>query len=326
MSLNTLASGNSLLANPLVLRAALLELQGTQVDVIDGAAAGTAMSVPLIRPEDTILQAIVFADTWAAPTSDTANITIQPVKATGTLTVSGNPVAAETFVVNGNTYTWRATPTKVNEVKITAGQNNTMAAAIAASINAYENRYESQLNGDSNHTGTCVASATTNVVTITATVEGVGNAPQVTGTATVLAASGTNTGVATLTPATVVATNTFVVNGVTFTAVASGATDIQFNLKASDLLQGIEIARAINSYQFKYSTLGVVAQAHPTTGVVEIKPSTQATGNAITLSEASTNVAASGSGYLSGGTSAGSIKSTTNLSAATLVLFWANKK
>ena len=326
MSLNTIPSGASLLSNSGALRAALLELQGGQVEVINGAAAGTTMSVPLIRPEDTIIQAVVFADTWAPPVSDKANITIQPVKATGTLTVSGNPVAGETFVVNGGTYTWRGTPTKVNEVKITAGQNNTMAAAVSAAINAYEGRYESQLNGDSNRTATCVATVNANVVTITAVVEGAGNAPQVTGTATVLAAAGTDTGAATLTPVSVVATNTFVVNGVTFTAVASGATDVQFNLKGSDALQGAEVARAINAYQFKYGTLDAKATAHATTGVVTVTPLTPPTGNAISLTEASTNVAASGSGYLAGGTASGSIKSTTDLSAATLVLFWTNKK
>lgn len=326
MSLNSLPTSQTLLSNPTALRAALLELQGGQVEVIDGAAAGTAMAVPLLRVEDTIVQAIKLTDTWSAPVSDTANITIQPTKASGTITISGNPVAAETVTVNGNTYTWRAAPTKVNEVLITAGNNTTMATALAAAINAYENRYESQLNGDGNRTGTVVATSSAGVVTVTSVADGVGNAPQVTGTVTVLAASGSNTGVATLTPATVVATNTCVVNGVTFTAVASGATDVQFNLKASDVLQGAEVARAINSYQFKYGTLGVVAVAHPTTGVVEITPSTARTGNAVGLTEASTNVAVSGSGYLSGGTATGGIKSTTDLSTSTLILFWTNKK
>lgn len=325
MPLNTLPAAHGLLANPSVLRAALLELQGGQVEVIDGAAAGTAMSVPLIRPEDTILQAIKLTDTWSAPVSDKANITIQPVKASATLTVSGDPVAGETFVVNGNTYTFRATPTKVNEVRITAGQNTTMATAVAAAINAYENRYESQLKGDGNRTANVIATSATNVVTVTALVEGPGNAPQVTGTVTVLAAAGTNTGSATLTPATVVAANTAVVNGVTFTAVASGATDVQFNLKGTNALQGVEIARAINAYQFKYGTLDVVATANVTTGVVTITPQSAPTGNAIALSEAATNFAASGA-YLSGGTNTGSIKSTTDLSTSTLILFWSNKK
>lgn len=337
MSLNALAPSQALLANPVALRAALLELQGGQVEVIDGAAAGTAMSVPLIRPEDTIIQAIVLADTWAAPTSDKANITIQPVKATATLTVSGNPVAGETITIGGNVYTWKAVPTKMNEVLITPGNNNAMAASLSAAINAYENRYESQLNGDSQRTARLVASVASAVVTLTAVDEGTGNAPQVTGTATVLAAAGSNTGSATLTPVTVVATNTAVINGVTFTASATPTGDVQFYTKAAapafagggaagtDLACGQYLAKLINAYQFKYGTLDVVATAHATTGVVTITPMSAPTGNAIALAEASTGVAASGS-YLAGGTSTGSIKSTTGLSTSTLILFWTNKK
>jgi hypothetical protein len=323
--MQTNPAAHALLANPGALRGILSELQGVNIDVVAGAAAGTAMNIPAIRVEDTIVQAIQLNTTWSAPLSDKANITIQPTKASATLTISGDPIAAETITVNGNVYTWRVTPTKLNEVKITSGNNTTMATALAAAINAYEGRYESQLKGDGQRIATLVATSNLGVVTVTSVADGVGNAPQVTGTVTVLAASGTNTGSATLTPATVIATNTAVVNGVTFTAVASGATDIQFNLKASNLLQGIEIARAINAYQFKYGTLNVSASANATTGVVTITPFTAPTGNAIALSEASTNVAASGA-YLAGGTATGSIKSTTNLSAATLVVFWYNKQ
>lgn len=326
MPLNAIVSGQAFLSNPALIRAALTELQGGQVEIITGAAAGTSMPVPLIRLEDTVVQAIVFPNVYAAPTSDKANITIQTVKASGTVTISGDPLAGETVTVNASVYTWRLVPTKVNEIKITTGQSNTMATALANAINAYEGRYESQLKGDGNRLATCVATAVANVVTVTAQVEGLGNAPQVNGTATVLVATNSGTGVVTLTPATVVATNTFSVAGITFTAVASGATDTQFNLRASNALQGVEIARAINAYQFKYGTLDAVAVANTVTGLVTITPLTAPTGNAIVLSELSTNVVASGTGFLSGGSNIGSIRSTTNLTATTLILFWTNKK
>lgn len=337
MSLTSLPASHALVSNPNVLRAALAELQGGQVEVIDGAAAGTAMNVPLIRPEDTIVQAIVLTDTWSIPVSDKANVTIQQVKATATLTISGDPVAGETITIGSSVYTWRATPTKMNEVKITAGQNTTMATALAAAVNAYENRYESRLNGDGNRIAKLVATSNAAVVTLTAVDEGFGNAPQVTGTVTVLAAAGSNTGSATLTPVTVVAANTAVINGVTFTASATPTGDQQFYTKAAapafaggggagtDLACGQYLAKLINAYQFKYGTLDVVATAHATTGVVTLTPMSTPTGNAINVSEASSNVAASGA-YLAGGTNTGSIKSTTNLSTATLILFWTNKK
>jgi len=337
MPLNTLPQSHALLANPQLLRAALQEMQGAQVEVIDGVAAGTNMPVALIRPEDTIIQAIVLADTWAPPVSDRANITIQPVKATATFTISGNPVAGETLTIEGSTYTWRAVPTKANDVLISAGNNNAMAASLAAAINAYENRYESQLNGDGQRQSAVVASVAANVVTLTATVEGPGNAIQVTGTVTVLAAAGTNTGTATLTPVSVVATNTAVINGVTFTASATPTGDVQFYTRAaapafpgggaagSDLACGQYLAKLINAYQFKFGTLDVVATAHPTTGVVTLSHMSPATGNAIAVAEACTNVGVSGA-FLAGGTNTGAIRSTTNLAAATLILFWTNKK
>jgi hypothetical protein len=137
----------------------------------------------------------------------------------------------------------------------------------------------------------------------------------------------------------VVAANTAVINGATFTASATPTGDVQFYTKAaapafpgvaaatagSDCATGQWLAKLINAYQFKYGTLDVVASANTTTGVVTLTPMTTPTGNAIAISEASTNVTGSGA-YLAGGTTTGSIKSTTNLSTATLILFWTNKK
>lgn len=324
MSLTPVQSAHALLSNPQGLANNLKELQGLNVSIVDGAAAGTAMTLAGIRAEDTILCATVLADTWAAPTDDKANITIQSTTASGTITFGGNPVEGETVTVNGNVYTFKATPTKLNDAPILAGNNNGMATALAAAINAYEGRYESQLHGDGNRAAGVSATANAAVVTVTSVVDGVGNAPAVTGTATVLVAAGSNTGAATLTAATVVAGNTCVVNGVTFTAAATPTLDTQFAVKGTNALQAAEIARAINAYAFKYGTLDVVASA--AAAVVTIRPGTPASGNAIGLTESATNVTVSGSGYLAGGTNTGSIKSTTNLSAATLQVHWFNKR
>lgn len=326
MALQTIprvADAASILGNPTALTRAVKELQGLNVTVIDGAAAGTKMNVPALRTEDTIISAIQLNDTWAAPVDDKANITIQSTKASATITISGNPVADETVTVNGVVYTWKATPTSNRHVKITSGNNTQMGADLAAVINAYESRYEAGLTGDGNRIARISASAASGVVTITSVADGVGNAPQVTGTVTVLAATNSNTGQATLTCASVVNNNTCVVNGVTFTAKTTVTdTDLHFALKGTDALQAIEIARCINAYQFKYGSLDVLAT--PVGAAVNITPKSDPTGNAIALSEASTNVAVSGS-YLSGGTATGGIKSTTNLSTATLVLVWFDK-
>lgn len=323
MSLTPIPSAHALQSNPKALKDALVELQGVNVTLVDGAAAGTGMSIPAIRQEDTILAAIVYGDAWAAPTDDKANITIQPTTASGTLTFSGAPSEGETVTVNGNVYTFRAVPVKMNDVLI-AANNAARATALANAINAYENRYESQLHGDGNRTAAVIASANAAVVTVRSIVDGNGNAPIVTGTPTVLAAAGSATGSATLTAASVVADNTAVINGVTFTAKATPTLDTHFALKGTDTLQAAEIARAINAYEFKYGTLRVKASAAG--AVVTITPSQAPSGNAISISESAANLSVSGSGYLAGGTNTGSIKSTTNLSAATLVVHWFNKR
>lgn len=203
---------------------ALIELQGLNVSVVAGAAAGTGMDLAAIRTEDTILCAAVTTDAAAAAVvDDKANITIQPTVAAGSISITGDPVAGETVTVNDVVYTWRAAPTLKNEAKITAGNVTAMATSLAAAINAYEGRYESQLNGDSWHTPEVTATSAVGVVTVRAVVDG-------------------------------------------------------------------------------------------------------AAGNAITFTEASTNVAVTGAGTLTGGTATGSLKSTTDLTGKTLTVYWFNKR
>jgi len=193
----------------------LQELQGLNISVVAGAAAGTAMNVAALRTEDTVISAVVSTDAGGALADDTANVTIQSTKAFGTITISGNPVANETFVVNGVTYTFKAAVTGPKQVLITAGNNTTMATAAAAAINAYETTKVAVDAG-------VVATSALGVVTVTAVVDGTA-------------------------------------------------------------------------------------------------------GNAITLTEAATNVAVTGAGTLTGGTATGSIKSTTNLTGKSVTLFWFNK-
>ena len=58
-------------------------------------------------------------------------------KATGTITISGNPVADETITIGGKALTWKATPAAEGEIDIVAGDNTAMAADVAAEINAH---------------------------------------------------------------------------------------------------------------------------------------------------------------------------------------------
>lgn len=304
--------------------AAIKELQGLTTTVIDGAAAGTAMNVPALRLEDTIVSAVVFADAGGAPTDDKANITIQPTAASATVTfTAGNPTEGESISVNGNVYLYTATPKRINEMPLSVSVAATKAAAFAAAVNAYENRYESQLNGDANRTAGVKATVNGAVVTITSVKDGAGNAPVVTGTVTVLVAAGSGTGVATLTAATVVADNTFVLAGITFTAKATPVGDVQFAVKANNTDQAKEIARVINAYALKY---GTDAKASAAAAVVTITPRGVPSGNAIALTESTTTTTATGSGWLTGGTNTGSIKSTTNHATNTIVLTWFNKR
>jgi hypothetical protein len=314
---------------------AVRELQGLQVTVVPGAANGTAMAVPALRLEDTLLAALITTDAGGAAANDVANLTIQATAAFGTITISGNPADAEVFVVNGKTYTFKTTPTDIAHVKITAGDNTAMATAVKNAINAYEGRY---VEGKGYNTPAVVATSSAGVVTVTSVVDGAGNAVTVTGTATVLVAAGSGTLSATLTPVTVVPGNTCVINGVTFTAATvPDTTGLQFYTKASapafpnggaagtDLSCGQWLSYIINA-KLANSNTDAVASANATTGVVTITPKTAPAGNMITLTETAANVAVTGTGTLTGGTNTGGVKSVTNLTGKTMTLFWFNKK
>jgi hypothetical protein len=174
------------------LREAVKELQGLTVTVVAGAAAGTKMSAAAMRTEDTLLAALVSVNAGGAMVDDSANMTIQETHAFGTITISGNPVDAETFVVNGVTFRFKTVPLVVTDAKITAGDVTAMAAAVAAVINAHENRMLPD--GGGYNTPQVVATSSAGVVTIKAVVDGVaGNAITLTESATNTAVTGAGT-------------------------------------------------------------------------------------------------------------------------------------
>lgn len=173
------------------LHKAVRELQGLRVATVAGAAAGTKMDIAAMRTEDTILSALSWTNAAAAaPAEDVANITIQDTRASGTLTAA-SVNADDSCVVNGVTYTFKATPTQRNHIKYTEGNTDAQDATLLANaINAYESHYD----GAKALKPAVVASANGAVVTVTALADGTaGNSIVLTGTPVRLAASGAGT-------------------------------------------------------------------------------------------------------------------------------------
>jgi hypothetical protein len=254
-------------------------------------------------------------------TDDKANITIVDCRASGTITNSGGlPHEGDTVTVNGVVYTFKAIPVALNDVDLKVSEALQMDH-LAAVINGYETRYT----GSYWNTPAVVATSDgAGVVTVRSIREGAGNAPTVVGTVTTLAETTTNPVAPYVTCASVVADNTVAVNGVTFTAKAEPTGTVQFDVKLTDSAQAIEIARCINAYCQLNTTLDVVATADGVT--VVITPKSTKYGNAIGLTENANHTTVSGSGFLENGTSTGGIKSTTNLTGESLVVYWYNKR
>jgi hypothetical protein len=302
------------------------ELAGYRVSYVAGATNGTKMNVAALRLEDTLLAVIIGTDTGGAWTDDVANCTIQTTKATGTLTVA-TVINGSTCTVGKTSYTFRTTPTIYSATAVDLpilGTNDLNAAALCNAINAIESRYD----GTKARTPNVVATVANAVVTVTAVADGLGNAPVISGTVTVLAATNSGTATATLTCATVINTNTFVINGVTFTVktapVAGVLTDVAIAAANDNTLQAAIIATAINQYQLAYGTLGVLAT--PVAAAVNITAlGGEPSGNTTVLTGTVTVLAASGSGTLAGGTATGGFKSSSNLSGKSVVVHWLNK-
>lgn len=179
-------------ANSVEVAAAVRELQRMRISLVDGAGAATKINLAAIRQEDTILaveEHTISGGNVTGIVDQTANATISSTKASGTLTVA-SVNDGDVCVVDGDTYTFKDTPTALNHAKRTAGNNNANATALAATINAYQLRYRD--NGALAATTSAVANSA--VVTVTAVVDGTaGNAIVLTGTPTRLAASGSGT-------------------------------------------------------------------------------------------------------------------------------------
>lgn len=146
------------------LYAILAELQGLNINLVTGGSASTKFNLAAIRQEDTIVAA--FNNNAGTLTDIKANITIADTRASGTLTLSGI-VADDTAVVNGVTYTFKASPNSgdIRQVQLTAGNNNANAAALSAAINKYNDCRGSYVTNVS-------ATVLNNVVTVTANSEG----------------------------------------------------------------------------------------------------------------------------------------------------------
>lgn len=148
------------------------ELQGLTVSLLAGAAADTDIALAAIRSEDTIVAAL--NNNAGTITDIKANMSIRPTVATGTITAV-NQTAGDTFTVDQQLYTFVTDVTVVaagdyTKVKVGA-DDNAMAVNIAAAINGRESQ---RLTGNGG-VGKVVAVANSAVVTLTATVDGIGS-------------------------------------------------------------------------------------------------------------------------------------------------------
>lgn len=135
------------------------ELQGLTVTTVAGAAANTKINVAALRSEDTIIAA-TKVDT-GVPSDVLSTLTIEDVRASGTLTLSG-VVADDTAVVNGKTYTFKASADPMARQVTVGGTDTITATNLKNKIN------EVEANGD------VIASSSGAVVTIKAKLEGTG--------------------------------------------------------------------------------------------------------------------------------------------------------
>jgi hypothetical protein len=157
------------------LKSLFTELQGLTITKVAGASAGTKMDVAAMRDEDTL----VFVAPTDTFTDDKANITIQDLKASGTVTYSVAPPANnDTVTVNGVVYTHKTTPTAKYTDMVLGATITAAATALRDAVNKYE---AARFGGPQ-----VVATSNAGVVTVKAAVGGTA------GNAYTLAKSGTN--------------------------------------------------------------------------------------------------------------------------------------
>jgi phage tail sheath gpL-like len=87
--------------------AALAELQGLTASLVVGAAANTAIAVPDILPEDTVVSVLNMTDLVTIPP---ANVSTSGGQASGTMQVLAGVVTNDKVTINGKIYTFKAVP------------------------------------------------------------------------------------------------------------------------------------------------------------------------------------------------------------------------
>ena len=300
--------------------AMLKELQGFKVSLLAGAAGGSKINLAAIRPEDTLATVL---NNNAGTITDVSFV--QGAKASGTLTFV-SAVATDTFVVNGVTFTIKASPVDGVYTDVALGTSDTNQAVKAAlAVNAFFGNTDNSV----------VATSATNVLTITSTTSGTGpngyttvGGAHITAGAATLASGTADSGCTissvyasgTLTFAAAVADDTFVVKGVTFTLKAAPVGLLQVAVGTSNRLTASNAAKAINKY---FANNGNEVVASVVNNVVTVTATAEGTGpNAYTLVGGARITASAAT--LANGTSTGgvSVVATTQQ----LIVFWFNKK
>jgi hypothetical protein len=234
------------------------------------SSAGT-MSIPQKTPVNAVAATGTITVT-GLPVAEVDN-----VYATGTITVNGTPVAEEVFLVDTQTFTFKATRSGVGEVTIDA-DNTTQASNIAFAINA--------------DITTVDATGNAGVVNLVSTELGTtGNDTDLSETATGIAVSGPKlTG-----GVDAVVGDTLTVGDQLFTFKPSGTSLGDIVVDGNSTAQAANIVTSINrdlATVDATSILGVVYLAAATKGV---------TGNSLVLSKSCANITITGIGFLTGG-------------------------
>lgn len=300
--------------------ALIKELQGFNVSLLAGASGGSKIDLAAIRPEDTLVRVL---NNNAGTITDVSFV--QGVKASGTLTFA-SAVATDTFVVNGVTFTIKASPVEGVYTDVGVGTSDTnQATKAAAAINAFF--------GDTD--GSVSATSALGVVTVTASASGTGpNSYTLVGGAHITASAATfangtaDSGCSisqvaasgTLTFSAAVADDTFVVKGVTFTIKATPTSLQHSKLGTSNRITASNAAKAINKY---FANYGNEVVATVLNNVVTVRATAEGTGpNAYTL-VGGAHITASGATLANGTTTGGvSVVATTQQ----LIVFWYNKQ
>jgi hypothetical protein len=124
------------------------------------------------------------------------------------------------------------------------------------------------------------------------------------------------------------------VNGTTYTFKTTPTLGTHVKIAGTVTAMATALKTAINAHESRnIETFGATGKNTPqvvatsNAGVVTVTAVADGVaGNAIVLTEAATNVAVTGAGTLTSGTDTGGIKSTTNLTGKSVVLYWYNKK